>query len=112
MTDFVTNLKESIKAQTLFFTIMKLALANMQIDNPNKHDLKWFEDGINTILAQTAEAINALLGQRGIKLPYIPGIDYCDIEEYAKAGYIEVLVTPIIHITSPIEHMMNQEKCY
>jgi len=81
----------------------------MEIDNPNHYDLKWFQDGINTILVQTAQAINALLGQRGIKLPYIPGIDYSDIEEYAKDGYLEVLVTPVIHISSQFENFALQE---
>ena len=70
----------------------------MEIDNPNKYDLKWFVDGINMILEKTAEIINVLLGQRGIKLPSIEGIDYSDIEESAKVGFIEVLVTPIIHL--------------
>ena len=101
ITDLITNLKETIKQQTLYFNIIKLALANMEIDNPHKYDLKWFTDAINTVLATAVEAINALLGQRGIQLPFIGGINYSDIEEYAKAGFIEVLVTPIVHIGEP-----------
>ena len=98
ITDVNVNLKEKIKDQTLFFEILKLAVANMEIDNPHKYDLKWFEEGLNFVLAKAAEAINLLLGQRGIKLPSIEGIDYSDIEEYVKAGFLEILVTPIVHI--------------
>jgi hypothetical protein len=98
-TDVLANLKERIKDQTLFFEIIKLVISNLKIDNPEKYDLKWFEDAINLVIAQAKDIINVLIGQRGIKLPSIEGVDYSDIEEYSKNGYIEVLVTPIIHIS-------------
>ena len=97
-TDVLANLKERIKDQTLFFEIVKLELSNFKIENPNKYDLKWFEDGLNFIIAQAKDIINVLIGQRGIKLPTIDGVDYSDIEEYPKNGFIEILVTPDIHI--------------
>ena len=96
--DMLVNLKEYIKEQTLFFEILQISLSNMQIDNPNKYDLKWFEDSLNQILQAAADFINIMLGQRGIKLPSIQGITYADIEEAPKDGYIETLVTPIINI--------------
>ena len=98
LTDFLAKVKESIKSQTLFFHVEDMELSNLKIDNPNGYDLKWFEDAINSLLKVTVEIINQMLGERGIKLPSIGGVDYSDIEEYAKAGFIEVLVSPIIHI--------------
>ncbi len=92
------KLTEKIKQQTLFFEIISLGVSNLKFDNPSKYDLKWFQDSINVVLQKAKETINALLGQRGIKLPNLPGIDYSDIEESAKNGYVEVLVTPVIHL--------------
>jgi len=106
--DLISNLNETIANQTLYFKIIHAGVQNMKIINPNNHNLKWFEERINDILDQTANALNILLGQRGIQLPSIPGIIYQTIEEYAKDGYIEALVTPIIKLT--YESIFNESK--
>lgn len=97
-TDFINTLNENITDGTLYFTIVRAGLQNMKFINPNNHDLKWFAERINAVLKEITNAINILLGARGIQLPKIPGIDYSDIKQAVKDGYMEALVTPIIHI--------------
>eukprot|EP00831_Metopus_contortus_P060906 TRINITY_DN5279_c0_g1_i2.p1 TRINITY_DN5279_c0_g1~~TRINITY_DN5279_c0_g1_i2.p1 ORF type:complete len:499 (+),score=55.74 TRINITY_DN5279_c0_g1_i2:106-1497(+) len=94
----VIYIKEEIKNQTIFFNIDELALKKMKLINPFNLDLKWFENSINFVLRKSAEAINNFFGKHGLTLPTLEGISYEDIEEYVQPGYIEVLVTPKIHL--------------
>ncbi len=51
------------------------------------------------LVTQLHVNLNGQLGQRGITLPTIAGIDYTDIVQFIRGGYMEICVTPVFHIT-------------
>ena len=97
------NLKEYMKQAVIFFTIVTAEFTKLEYKQENPIDIEWFKNGINQILAVVKEIVNNDLGQRGIPLPVIQGIDYTDTVEFVKAGYMEVCTTPHFHFTTENE---------
>ena len=97
------NMKEYMKAAVIFFTIVEAKFTQLEYVIENPIDINWFKDGVNTVLAVIVEIINADLGQRGIPLPTIQGIDYTDTSQYVKQGYIEICTTPVFHFSAQEE---------
>ncbi len=93
------NLREYIKAAVIFFSVGEVKFNKLEYHVANPINIDWFKNGINTVLAAVLEIVNMQLGQRGIPLPTIAGIDYTDIVQFVKAGYMEICVTPVFHIS-------------
>jgi hypothetical protein len=85
---------ERVENQTIFFNITTLQMTNITIDNPHNVDIEWFTKGLNSILQFIANTINIFLAKTGFPLPKIDWIDFADIEEIVKDGYIEAMLTP------------------
>lgn len=88
------NLKEYAKQAVVFFSITEAKFTKMEYKVDHPVDIEWFKNGINSILDVLIQIINADLGQRGIPLPTIHGIDYTDMVEFVKNGYLEVCANP------------------
>jgi hypothetical protein len=94
------NLKEYVKQAVIFFSITKAEFTKLEFKQENPVDIEWFKNGINAILDVIKEIVNNDLGQRGIPLPVIQGIDYTDTVEFVKAGFLEICTTPHFHFTT------------
>eukprot|EP00830_Metopus_es_P019061 TRINITY_DN6872_c0_g1_i1.p1 TRINITY_DN6872_c0_g1~~TRINITY_DN6872_c0_g1_i1.p1 ORF type:complete len:479 (+),score=84.36 TRINITY_DN6872_c0_g1_i1:41-1438(+) len=93
------NLKEYIKQAVIFFSIGEVKITKIEYKQENPVDIEWFKNGINTILEVITAIVNSELGQKGIPLPVIPGIDYTDTVQFVRAGYLEICTTPVFHFT-------------
>ena len=96
-TDIHLNLKENVRGAILYFNIVdgRFDRIEYRIDHPV--EIEWFKNGINEILQAFAIAINEMIGNKGIPLPTIPGMDYTDAMEGIGQGYIGVGFTPVFH---------------
>jgi hypothetical protein len=91
------NLKEYAKAAVIFFQITEVKFNKLEYKTEKPIDIEWFKKGINEVLAVVIQIVNADLGQRGIPLPKIPGIDYTDMVQFIKNGFMEICATPVFH---------------
>ena len=91
------NLKEYMKQAVLFFSITEAKFTRLEYRQEHPIDIEWFKNGINTVLQVIVDEVNGDLGQRGIPLPVINGIDYTDTVEFVKTGYLEICTTPVFH---------------
>eukprot|EP01022_Parablepharisma_sp_SALTPOND_P024220 TRINITY_DN532_c0_g2_i1.p1 TRINITY_DN532_c0_g2~~TRINITY_DN532_c0_g2_i1.p1 ORF type:complete len:467 (+),score=52.54 TRINITY_DN532_c0_g2_i1:157-1557(+) len=91
------NLKEYIKKAVVFFSISTAHFTKLEYKQDHPVDIEWFKKGINTVLDVVKQIVNADLGQRGIPLPTIPGVDYTDTVQYIKNGYMEICTNPVFH---------------
>lgn len=96
--DLHVNLKEYAKQAIIFFTIIEARFQRLEYRTDKPIDIEWFKRGINDILAVVIQIINADLGQRGIPLPKFRGIDYVDMVQLVKNGYLEVCTTPVFQL--------------
>ena len=92
------NLKEYVKQAVIFFTITEVKFNKIEYKQPNPVDIEWFKNGINTVLDVLKDLINADLGQRGIPLPRMHEVDYTDMGEVIKTGYMVIGCNPVFHI--------------
>jgi len=97
------NLKEYMKAAVLFFTIQEAKFTNLEYKQDHPVDIEWFKNGINSVLEIVVAIVNGDLGQRGIPLPVVQGIDYTDTVQYVGDGYMVIATNPVFHITSENE---------
>ena len=95
--DLHANLKEYAKAAVIFFSINEVKFLKIEYINEKPVNIEWFKNGINQVLAFVVQLINADLGQRGIPLPKIAGVDYTDMVQYIKNGYLEFCASPVFH---------------
>ncbi len=95
------NLREYIRAAVIFFGIGEVKFNKLEYQITNPVNIDWFKNGINQVLAAVVEVANVLLGQRGIPLPTIAGIDFTDTVEFIKNGYMEICVNPVFHFGTP-----------
>jgi len=95
--DVHVNLKEYMKQAVIFFTIIEAKFTKLEYHQDHPVDIEWFKNGINTVLQVIIEIVNGDLGQRGIPLPVIHGIDYTDTAQYVKDGYMVVGTNPVFH---------------
>jgi len=93
------NLEEHVKQAVIFFSIKEAKILQLEYKQEHPVDIQWFKNGINTILQVIIQIVNGDLGQKGIPLPVIHGIDYTDIVQFIKMGYMEVATTPVFHFT-------------
>lgn len=91
------NLKEYAKQAIIFFTITEAKFTKLEYKTEKPIDIEWFKRGINDVLAIVIQIVNADLGQRGIPLPQVKGIDYTDMVQLVKNGYMEICATPVFH---------------
>jgi hypothetical protein len=91
------NLKEYAKAAVIFFSITLAKFTKLEYVTEKPIDIEWFKKGINDVLAVIIQLVNADLGNRGIPLPKIGGIDYTDMVQFVKNGYLEICATPVFH---------------
>eukprot|EP01022_Parablepharisma_sp_SALTPOND_P024219 TRINITY_DN532_c0_g1_i1.p1 TRINITY_DN532_c0_g1~~TRINITY_DN532_c0_g1_i1.p1 ORF type:complete len:524 (+),score=22.48 TRINITY_DN532_c0_g1_i1:221-1573(+) len=91
------NLREYIKQAVVFFTITTAQFTKLDYKQDHPVDINWFKNGVNTVLEVIKEVVNSDLGQRGIPLPTIPGVDYTDTAQYVKKGYMEICTNPVFH---------------
>eukprot|EP00831_Metopus_contortus_P067193 TRINITY_DN59943_c0_g1_i1.p2 TRINITY_DN59943_c0_g1~~TRINITY_DN59943_c0_g1_i1.p2 ORF type:complete len:131 (+),score=31.06 TRINITY_DN59943_c0_g1_i1:64-456(+) len=81
-----------------------------KIDYKFKKEIKidWFKKKINEVFATIKELVNHEIGSKGIPLPSVKGVDYHDIVQYVKTGYIEIGVNPKFHLTAAEEDEEEQ----
>ena len=84
-------------ANGIFFNLQGLGFTKLEYQQENPVDIEWFKNGINQVLQIAAEIINYELSQRGIPLPIIQGVDYSDIGQIVRGGYLAVGVNPNFH---------------
>ncbi len=101
--DVHVNLKEYMKQAVIFFTIQEAKFTKLDYRQDHPVDIEWFKNGVNDVLAVMVEIVNADLGQRGIPLPVVQGIDYTDTAQYVRDGYMVVGTNPIFHFTTEPE---------
>jgi len=94
------NLKEYMKHAVIFFSISVAQFKKLEFKQDHPIDIEWFKNGINTVLDVVREFINGEIGQKGIPLPTIPGIDYTDTTQSVKKNYIEICTNPVFHFKS------------
>jgi len=94
------NLQEYIKQAVIFFSISVAKFNKLEYKQDHPVDIEWFKNGINTVLDIIKDVVNGQLGQKGIPLPTIPGVDYTDTNQVVKSGYLEVCTNPVFHFTA------------
>lgn len=91
------NLREYANNALIYFQITEVRFNRLEYRTDKPIDIEWFKRGINDVLAVVILVVNADLGQRGIPLPKINGIDYTDMVEFIRGGYLEVSANPVFH---------------
>ncbi|MDR3736451.1 MAG: hypothetical protein P4L10_13060, partial [Acidobacteriaceae bacterium] len=107
VTGLTIALKEYVRAAVIFFSMQEAKFNKLEYKQEKPVDIKWFKDGINKVLAAVIEIANSELGQKGIPLPTVKGIDYTDTVEFVKAGYMEICTNPIFKITTLEEEVAD-----
>jgi hypothetical protein len=95
--DLHLNLKEYIKQAVIFFSISEAKFLKLEYKTDKPIDIEWFKKGVNQVLEIVIQIVNGYLGVRGIPLPKFNGVDYSDMVQFVKKGYLEVGTTPIFH---------------
>jgi len=97
ITELHANLKEYIKHAELFFGIHEFKIIKLEYKQDHPIDIEWFKKGINQVLELIRLIINGEMGNSGIPLPTIHGVDYTDSAQEIKKKYMMIGVNPVFH---------------